>query len=153
MTWIVWLLNFKYGKSQLKIIGLEIALFDKTVVMLIKMLKAKIQELQVSESSIEYPGSIALPEELMKSAGIRCFEKVYVNNKSNGNRITTYAVKSKESGFVTVNGAASKLFQKGDCIHVLAYVYLTEIEAESYQPMITYTDDNNRLLECKPYQF
>lgn len=143
----------KYGKSQLKIGWLEIALLHKTIVMLIEMLKAKIQELKVSESSIEYPGSIALPEELMKSAGIRCFEKVYVNNKTNGNRITTYAVKSKKAGFVTVNGAASKLFQKGDCIHVLTYVYLTDLEAENFVPTIVYTDQENRLIECKPYQF
>ena len=96
--------------------------------MQILLLKFKIQELIVSESSINYPGSISLPVDLFEAAGLNQFEQVHVNNKTNGNRIITYAVKSKLKGVVTINGAASKLFNKNDCIHVLAYCLLNEIE-------------------------
>src|SRR5688572_4168972 len=115
--------------------------------MLIQVLKSKIQELTVSESSALYPGSIAIPEELMKAASIREFELVYVNNKSNGNRIITYAVPSGKKGYVTVNGAASLLFNKGDSIHVLTYAYLDQKESEEFRPMLVKADKTNLLKE------
>ena len=119
--------------------------------MMLQMLKSKIQELIVSESSPEYPGSISLPEELLNASGIRPFEQVFVNNKTNGNRIITYAVKNNIRGCVTVNGAASKLFNKNDTIHVIAYAYLTEKEADAFMPTLVITDEKNHLLESKPY--
>lgn len=119
--------------------------------MLLQLLKSKIQEITVTESCIDYPGSISLPQELMEASGIRQFELVHVNNKTNGQRITTYAVKNKRKGFVSVNGAASKLFQKGDSIHVLSYVYVIEEEAEQFQPVLVITDRQNTIIETKPY--
>lgn len=120
---------------------------------MLQILKSKIQELSVTESSLSYPGSISLPEELLKAANIRQFEMVHVNNKTNGNRITTYAVKSSQTGRVTLNGAASHLFKAGDVIHVLSYTFLTEKEAEGFQPILVITDKQNYLKESKPYFF
>ncbi len=85
--------------------------------MFLQLLKVKIQELVVTESDINYTGSISLPATLMEVAGIHQCEMVYVNNKTNGHRITTYAVKNDSLNKVTINGAASKLFQAGDHIH------------------------------------
>ena len=119
--------------------------------MMLTVLKAKIQEVRVTESDTNYPGSIAIPEELLIASGIRQFEQVYVNNKTNGNRIITYAVKSKARGFVSVNGAASKQFSKGDVIHILAYAQLQETEAATFQPTLVITDQDNNLVEEKPY--
>lgn len=121
--------------------------------MMLKILKAKIQEVTVTESSVDYPGSISLPAELLQASGIRQFELVHVNNKTNGNRIVTYAVKSKTPGFVSVNGAASRLFQKGDSVHVLAYAYVDEKEADSFQPVLVCTGRENNLLNSGPYIF
>lgn len=121
--------------------------------MLIQLLKSKIQELVVSESSTAYPGSISIPDELMKAAGIRQFEMVYVNNKTNGSRITTYAVRSNQPGFVTVNGAAAKLFNVGDQIHVLSYAQFSEVEADAFQPTLVLANKNNRLAASQPYFF
>lgn len=119
--------------------------------MLIQLLKAKIQKLIVSESSENYPGSIALPQEILEASGIREFEQVYVNNLTNGNRIMTYAIRSSRKGFVTINGAASKLFHKGDVVHVLAFGYFDGKEAEGFTPTIVITDKENSLVEAKPY--
>ena len=121
--------------------------------MLIQLLRTKVQQLIVSESSEDYPGSIALPDELIEAAGLRIFEQVHVNNLTNGNRILTYVVRSKKEGFVTMNGAASKLFNKGDKIHVLAYAYFTEQDAGEFEPKIIYADADNRLIEAKTYVF
>jgi len=118
---------------------------------MLQILKAKIQELTVTESSIDYPGSISLPGELLQASGIKPFELVHVNNKTNGNRITTYAVSNKRKGFVSVNGAASKHFQKGDKIHVLAFAYLNEAEADVFQPTLVITDSENNVVKSQPY--
>lgn len=119
--------------------------------MQLQILRVKIQELIVSESSISYPGSIGLPDDIIEGAGLKLFEQVYVNNASNGNRIMTYVVRSKRPGIVTVNGAASKLFNAGDKIHVLAFGYFDEEEAEDFQPVIIHADAQNALLEAVPY--
>lgn len=119
--------------------------------MMLQLLKVKIQELIVKESNMEYPGSISLPDELFEASGIKQFELVHVNNKTNGNRIITYAVKNKQPGFVSINGAASKLFKQGDMIHVLAFVYLNETEADTFQPKLVLTDKENKVIASKPY--
>ena len=121
--------------------------------MFIQLLRTKVQQLIVTESSESYPGSIGLPDEIIEAAGFRLFEQVHVNNLSNGNRIITYVVRSKKPGAVTLNGAASKLFKKGDKIHVLAYAYLTEQDADQFEPQIIYADENNKLIEVKTYVF
>jgi aspartate 1-decarboxylase len=120
---------------------------------MLQMLKAKIQSVVVTESHINYPGSISLPEELLKASGIKPFELVHVNNRTSGKRIVTYAVKSREQGYVSVNGAASHFFRKGDSVHVLAFAYLSETEAETFQPILVTADTENKLLVVRAYQF
>ena len=120
--------------------------------MLLQLLRVKIQQVIVSESSESYPGSIALPDDLIEAAGFKLFEQVHVNNLTNGNRIITYVVRSKKPGYVTLNGAACRLFTKGDKIHILAYSFFqSEEEAAGYEPTIVYADENNKLIESKKY--
>ena len=122
--------------------------------MFLQLLRVKIQQLIVSESSESYPGSIALPDDLLKASGFKLFEQVHVHNMSNGNRIMTYVVPSKKPGYVSLNGAASKKFNKGDKIHVLAYGFFDdEKEVENFQPIIVYADEKNNLTEAKKYIF
>ena len=119
----------------------------------LQLLRVKIQQVIVSESSLSYPGSIALPDELIEAAGLRLFEQVHVNNLTNGNRILTYVVRSKKEGFISLNGAASWLFNKGDKIHILAYAYVEEEDAQNHEPRIIYTNEQNRVIETKIYVF
>jgi len=119
--------------------------------MLLQLLRVKIQQVSVSESSEKYPGSIALPDDLIEACGFKLFEQVHVNNSNNGNRIITYVVRSKRPGYVSLNGAASKKFNKGDKIHVLAFGYLDEKDANDFTPMIVYADADNKLKEVKKY--
>lgn len=121
--------------------------------MFIQLLRSKVQQLIISESSENYPGSIGLPDDIIEAGGFKLFEQVYVNNLTNGNRIMTYLVRSKKAGFVTLNGAASKLFTKGDKIHVLAFGYFKEEEALDFEPTIVYTDAHNHVIEVKTYAF
>ena len=119
--------------------------------MYLQLLKVKFQKLIVTQSSIAYPGSITLAPQLLQASGIREFELVHVNNRTNGNRIITYVIKGTEDGYVSVNGAAAKLFTKGDEIHVLAFAYMSQEEAELHKPLLVITNEKNQLLEVKPY--
>lgn len=119
--------------------------------MTIQILKSKLQGVIVTESNINYPGSISLSSELLAASGIKEFELVHVNNKTNGHRIITYAVKNKQKGRVTINGAASKFFEKGDSVHVLAFAFIDEKDAETFRPTLVITDNENNVVESKPY--
>lgn len=118
---------------------------------MIQILRSKIQGVIVTESSLEYPGSISLSPELMEASGIRQFELVHVNNKTNGNRIVTYAIKNNRKAHVTINGAASRFFQKGDVVHILAFGFINDAEAETSQPTLVITDDENNVIKSGPY--
>lgn len=121
--------------------------------MLIQLLRIKVQELIVTESVETYPGSIGIPREIIEASGLKLFELVHVNNKTNGSRILTYVVPSSQPGSVTVNGAASKHFNAGDHIHVLSFCQIEEKDAVDFCPKIVYTDQDNRIIEIRDYQF
>jgi aspartate 1-decarboxylase len=119
--------------------------------MTIQILKSKLQGVIVTESNINYPGSISLSSELLAASGIKEFELVHVNNKTNGHRIITYAVKNKQKGRVTINGAASKFFEKGDSVHVLAFAFIDEKDAETFRRSLVFKDNEYNVVESKPY--
>jgi aspartate 1-decarboxylase len=121
--------------------------------MLLNILKSKIKELVVTESNILYPGSISIPQDIMLAANIHEFELVHVNNKTNGNRIITYAVQNKNKGVVTLNGAASKHFKKGDIIHVMTYALLNKKERLTFNPILVLCNSQNQKTDAKPYVF
>lgn len=118
---------------------------------MVNLLKSKIQELIVSENSLDYPGSISLPRELIEAASLHEFEQVFVNNKTTGARISTYVVVSKKSGFVSLNGAASHHFKKGDHIHVLSYRLVDEANVSGHRPTLVRADLHNKIIEAMPY--
>jgi len=60
---------------------------------------------------------------------------------------------AKKEGFVSLNGAASWLFNKGDKIHILAYGYFDEEIAQNFEPRIIYTNEKNKVIEAKTYAF
>ena len=59
--------------------------------MILTMLKSKIHRAIVTESNINYIGSITIDKEMMDASGI-LYEKVAVLDIENGNRFDTYAI-------------------------------------------------------------
>jgi aspartate 1-decarboxylase len=114
------------------------------------MLKAKIQKLTVTETNLEYEGSLTLDEDLMKAADMLPFEKVEVYNISNGERFSTYLIKGpKDSGCVGLNGAAVHKAEKGDKLIVASYVVLEEEEIDFFMPKILIVSEDNRIKTVK----
>lgn len=114
------------------------------------LLKAKIQRLTVTETNLEYEGSLTLDESLMEVAGVLPFEQVHVYNISNGERFTTYLIKgAKDSGAVVVNGAAAHKAKAGDKLIVASYALLEEGEIDFFMPKILIVDEKNRIKDLK----
>ena len=114
------------------------------------MLKAKIQKLTVTETNLEYEGSLTLDEDLMKAVDMLPFEKVHVYNISNGERFSTYLIKGlRGSGSVGVNGAAVHTAEKGDKLIVVSYVVLEEEEIDFFMPKILIVGEDNRIKTIK----
>jgi aspartate 1-decarboxylase len=114
------------------------------------MLKAKIQRLTVTETNIDYEGSLTMDESLMKSSDMMPFEQIQVYNISNGERFATYLIKGeKDSGVVGVNGAAVHKAKVGDKLIVASYVILDDEETDFFMPKILIVDERNRMKEVK----
>jgi aspartate 1-decarboxylase len=108
------------------------------------MLKSKIHRATVTDADINYEGSVAIDEALLEAAAIQPFEQVQIYDISNGERITTYAIKAERgSGAVSINGAAAHRVRKGDLVIIASYSYYAEEEARRHSPTLVYVDERN----------
>ena len=118
--------------------------------MILTMLKAKIHRATVTESNLNYVGSITIDRDLMEASGILEYEKVSVVDIDNGSRFDTYVIEGDcGSGVICVNGAAARLVQPGDKVIILAYCQVDSEEAENHSPKIIFVGSGNAILEIK----
>jgi len=115
--------------------------------MLIKVLKSKIHRARITDTHLEYEGSITIDELLLEAAGIAENEAVLVANVNNGTRHETYVIRGRRgSGIVRLNGAAARLGQPGDLVIVLGFAYLAPDQAARHKPRKVHVDERNRIV-------
>lgn len=111
------------------------------------MLKSKIHGATVTETALDYEGSIAIDPLLMEAAHIMEYEQVHVWNITGGQRLVTYAIAGKRaSGQLCLNGAAAHLATRGDKVIIASFVSASEEEAKEMAPTIVKVDQNNRVI-------
>jgi aspartate 1-decarboxylase len=110
------------------------------------MLNGKIHRARVTDSDLNYVGSISIDPILLKAADILPHEQVSVYNLMNGARFETYAIEGVE-GQICLNGAAARLAQVGDLVIVVTYVDVEEQEVSSHHPTVVVVDEDNRVTE------
>lgn len=113
--------------------------------MFFKVLKSKIHLATVTDKNLYYEGSLSLDVELMKEAGLRPFEAVWVYNINNGARFETYLIEGAK-GEVVLNGAAARLGEVGDKIIIVAYAWISE-EEKNFKTKIVLLDEKNQIKE------
>lgn len=115
--------------------------------MLLTMMKGKIHRATCTGADLDYNGSITIDPDLLEAAGILEHEQVDVLDITNGNRLTTYAIRSKKrgSGEITINGAAAHLVKKGDLVIICAFMQMKPRQAEKHQPKVVLVDAKNRV--------
>ena len=114
--------------------------------MLIQVKKSKIHRATVTEANLNYMGSIAIDEVLMKAANIYEGERVQVLNINNGERLETYVIKGeKDSGIISINGAAARKMGKGDKVIIISYAWISPEEHPEFSSVNVFPDDNNSI--------
>ncbi len=110
------------------------------------ILKSKIQRAVVTETHIDYDGSLTVDERLLHAADMLPFEQVHVYNITNGERFVTYIIKGeKDSGVIGVNGAAVHKASVGDLLIIASYTIMDDEEVSFFCPRIVLVDEKNRL--------
>lgn len=111
------------------------------------LLKSKLHHARVTHSELEYEGSCAIDSALLEAGGIHEYEQIQIYNLANGERFTTYAIRAeRDSGIVSVNGAAAHKASPGDRIIICTYASMSEQEAAGFKPTLIYLDAHNRII-------
>jgi aspartate 1-decarboxylase len=114
------------------------------------MLAGKIHRGTVTDTHLDYEGSITIDEELLEAARIPRFAQVHIYNVTNGERLVTYALRGRRGGGeMVLNGAAAHKAARGDIIIVACYAEVEEEKARDHHPALVYVDGKNRLTGTK----
>ena len=115
--------------------------------MFVHVVKSKIHRVKVTGADLNYIGSITIDEDLMDAANIVQGEKVQIVNNNNGERLETYAIPGpRNSGEITLNGAAARKVAKGDVLILITYAMMTMEEAKEFKPNLVFPNEETNLL-------
>ncbi len=112
------------------------------------MLKSKLHRVTVTQSELHYEGSCAIDQNLLDASDIKEYQQIEIWNVTNGERFTTYAISAeRNSGTISVNGAAARKASPGDLLIIASFAAYNEVELTKYQPDLIYVDALNRILK------
>lgn len=116
--------------------------------MQIQVVKSKIHRVKVTGADLNYIGSITIDENLMEAANIIQGEKVQIVNNDNGERLDTYVIPGpRNSGEITLNGAAARKVAVGDTLILITYAFMDFEEAKTFKPSLVFPDEATNLLK------
>ena len=116
--------------------------------MQIQVVKSKIHRVKVTNADLNYIGSVTIDEDLMDAANIIQGEKVQIVNNDNGERLETYVIPGpRNSGEITLNGAAARKVSVGDKLILITYAFMDIEEAKVFKPSLVFPDEATNLLK------
>lgn len=116
--------------------------------MQIQVVKSKIHRVKCTGADLNYIGSITIDEDLMDAANIIQGEKVQIVNNDNGERLDTYVIPGpRNSGEITLNGAAARKVAVGDTLILITYAFMDIEEAKIFRPSLVFPDEATNLLK------
>ena len=108
------------------------------------MIRSKIHKARVTESNIDYIGSVTIDQLLIEKAGFLAGEKVLVASNTSGARLETYIISGKRnSGAICMNGASAHLIKAGEEIIIMGF----ELTDKKIKPKNVLVDKNNRFIK------
>lgn len=121
--------------------------------MTLEMLKSKIHRATVTQSALDYIGSITVDETLMEAAGLTEYEKVEIADVDNGARFSTYVICGEaNSGIICLNGAAARMVSTGDKVIIMSYAQMTLEEIKENPPKVVFVNDDNTISRITRYE-
>ena len=119
--------------------------------MLREMMKSKIHMATVTETDLEYMGSLTIDRDLMDAADLVAGEKVQMVNVNNGSRLETYVIEGERgSGVIGVNGGVARHACVGDVILIMSYCMLDDEQVGTWKSKIVFVDEKNSIRKAKP---
>lgn len=116
--------------------------------MQVQVVKSKIHRVKVTAADLNYIGSVTIDEDLMDAANIIQGEKVQIVNNDNGERLDTYVIPGpRNSGEITLNGAAARKVSVGDTLILITYAFMDIEEARVFKPALVFPDEKTNLLK------
>ena len=116
--------------------------------MQIHVVKSKVHRVKVTGADLNYIGSITIDEDIMDAANIIQGEKVQIVNNNNGERLETYAIPGpRNTGEITLNGAAARKVAKGDVLILITYAIMDIEKAKTFKPALIFPDEETNLLK------
>ncbi|SIT09854.1 aspartate 1-decarboxylase [Alicyclobacillus vulcanalis] len=113
------------------------------------LMKSKIHRATVTQTNLNYVGSITIDEDLMEAADLVENEKVQVVNLHTGARFETYVIPGERgTGVIGLNGAAARLAEPGDLVIIISYAVYSEEEVRRHRPTVVVVDADNRPTEA-----
>ncbi len=114
----------------------------------VKLLKAKLHQACVTQTDLNYHGSITVDTDLLRATGLVPNEQVLVADCENGNRFETYVIPGPAgSGIIGINGAAARLSAVGNRVIVMAFVSVPPEEVDKHVARIVVLDRSNKVIE------
>jgi aspartate 1-decarboxylase len=114
----------------------------------VHLLKSKIHRAQVTDSSLDYEGSLTIAQDLMEKAGLLPYERVLCSNLANGERFETYVIPGRrDSGDIILNGATAHLGKAGDRLTIMSYTFVDEALAKKWRPRVLVLRDRNAIAQ------
>ena len=111
-------------------------------------MNSKIHRARVTESNLNYVGSITIDANILDAVDILPNERVAIVNNNNGARFETYVIAGERgSGKMCLNGGASRLVEVGDVIIIMTYAQLNEDEMVNHSPKVAVLNENNEIIE------
>lgn len=115
---------------------------------LTKLLKAKIHQATVTQTDLNYHGSITIDSDLLRATGMLPNEAVTIADCENGNRFETYIIPGPAgSGIIGINGAAARLSAVGNRVIILCFNQVAPEEIERHVARIVVLDPSNHIKE------
>lgn len=109
------------------------------------MMKSKLHRATVTETNLDYEGSLTIDTNLLEEADILPHEQIHVWDVTNGARLVTYALPGERgSGEICVNGAGAHLIKTGDVVIIATYAELDDAEARRHAPRVVFLDGLNK---------
>ncbi|MCE2463741.1 MAG: aspartate 1-decarboxylase [Dehalococcoidia bacterium] len=108
------------------------------------ILRSKIHRAYVTDANLDYVGSIVIDRDLMDKVDLWEYEKVLICDITNGNRFETYAIYGERgSGIISVQGAAARLVDKGDCVIIMSF----DVTDDPVEPEMILVNEQNEFVE------
>lgn len=114
----------------------------------VSLLKSKVHRATVTDSSVDYSGSLGLDVEWMELVGLTHYEKILVGNITTGSRFETYVIpETRGSRTVSVKGAAAHRAMRGDLLVIMSFALAPTEAVSTWKPKAILLSETNTKLQ------